>query len=193
MADSIRLEGQGIFTLLWDAKEDLTRALLILFAALDDVPMETLLLAPTPDSLLALRKMIDSRVTIAAGDTESQAAVPAPGALWLLFLEQAASEIVGPRLNGWRTPLSQPPGTVLVIRHADFERFQRCAPDLASFIGPRIYNSSNMVSLVSAKTYQELRPTLPETSARIVAALPGKAPTEQELRGWIAACSPDSD
>jgi len=55
--------------------------------------------------------------------------------LWELFLQQAVGKEVSLRLNGWRRPLSEPKGTLLVVRTADFDEFQRDAPDLASFIG----------------------------------------------------------
>jgi hypothetical protein len=195
MAESIQLEGQGISALLWDAKEDLVRTLLVLNAALHDVPKRSLLLTPGDATVCALRQAIETRVLIAPEDREADGESDRHAAqeLWLFYLQQASSEVVGPWLNGWRVSLCLSPGTVCVIRHADFQPFQRHAPDLASFIGPRIYNASTMLSLVSPRAFERLRPTLPEADAEIVAALPGAAPPEDELRGWIAACAPTND
>src|SRR5260221_8707415 len=104
MAESICIEKQGVFALLWDAKEDLVRALLILNAALSEVPKKALLLAPGSQSVVALRTLIETRVIISDICEETNAkATPIPASeLWLLFLQQASYEAVGPLLNGWR-------------------------------------------------------------------------------------------
>jgi hypothetical protein len=196
MADSIRIEGHGIFVLLWDAKEDLLRALLVLNATLHDVPKRSLLLTPGNGTVHALRELIETRVIIRAqstGDDDQSEQYPTASDLWLLYLQQASSATVGPWLNGWRGPLRQSPGAILVIRHADFEPFQRSAPDLASFVGPRIYNASTMLSVVSKPTFDRLDPSLPKADLDILSKLPGTAPEANELRRWIAACSPSND
>jgi hypothetical protein len=165
MAQSLRLEPQGVFVLLWDAKEDLVRALLVLRAAFEDVPTRCLLLTPGTRSEAILREMIESRL----GEFEGRP----PGHLWFLFLQQASSKVVGPLLNGWRTPLRQAPGTILVIRRADYNAFQKDAPDLASFIGPRVYDASTMISVVSREVYKHLQPIVPSEFAVLLADLPG--------------------
>ncbi len=195
MAKSIRLENQGVFALLWDAKEDLVRALLILNATLGEMPKRALLLAPGSESVVALRSLIETRVIISETGEEADAN-PAPVPiceLWLLFLQQASYAAVGPLLNGWRSSLRQSHGTILIIRHADFEPFQRSAPDLASFIGPRIVNASNLLSLFSNNTRKKLKAKLPEVWTRILAELPGTMPPDETIREWIAASSPDAN
>jgi hypothetical protein len=189
MADSVRIEGQGVFVLLWDAKEDLVRALIVVNAALHDVPKRSLLLTPGNVVVRALRRLIETRVVIpgetTGGDTQAQAY--SGQELWCLFLQQASSERVGPWLNGWRGLLRQPRGTILIIRHADFEAFQRSAPDLASFVGPRIYNASTMLSMVSQATLERIEPRITGPDADILLELPGTMPDENELRRWTAA------
>jgi len=194
MAKSICIEKQGIFVLLWDAKEDLVRALLILNAALGEIPKRALLLAPGSQSVVALRTVIDTRVIISEiGDDADPRATPGPvSELWLMFLQQASYEAVGPLLNGWRSSLRQSYGTLLIIRHADFEPFQRWAPDLASFIGPRIFNASNLLSHFSNNTRKKLKAKLPEDWTRILAELPGTIPTDESIREWITASSADA-
>jgi hypothetical protein len=195
MVMSIRIEGQGIFVLLWDAKDDLVRALVVINAALNDVPMRSLILTPGEAALHALRSLIETRVVIGASEADDdRESREAARELWCLYLPQASSALVGPWLNGWRGPLRQAPGTILVIRHADFEPFQRHAPDLASFIGPRIYNASTMLSLASTRTLKLLVPHVADVETKILAELPGAMPKESELRKWIASCVPaDAD
>ena len=188
MATSIRLEKQGVFALLWDAKEDLVRALLILNAALIDIPKRALLLAPGNQSVSALRSLIETRVIISEPKEEAAELTTQLAAteLWLIFLQQASHQVVGPLLNGWRSSIRQAYGTVIIARHVDFERFQRAAPDLASFIGPRIYNASNLLSIFSDETRKHLNVTLPAEWIKILVELPGAMPTDETIREWIA-------
>jgi hypothetical protein len=188
MATSIRLENHGVFTLLWDAKEDLVRALLILNAALFDIPKRALLVAPGNESVSSLRSLIETRVVISVAKEEAdEHATNAPATeLWLMFLQQASHQVVGPLLNGWRSSLRQPYGAVIIARHLDFERFQRAAPDLASFIGPRIHNASNFLSVFSDETRKHLKPTLPAEWIKILLELPGAMPSDEAVREWIA-------
>jgi len=188
MAKSIQLEKQGVFVLLWDAKEDLVRALLILNAALVDIPKRAILLAPGTQSVSALRSLIETRVIISEPEEQvAEHVVQAPATeLWLVFLQQASHQAVGPLLNGWRSSLRQAYGTILIARHVDFEHFQRAAPDLASFIGPRIYNASNLLSLFSDETKKHLHVTLPTEWIKILVELPGAMPSDETLREWIA-------
>jgi hypothetical protein len=194
MAESIRVEGQGIVVLLWDAKEDLVRALVVINAVLNDLPRRSLLLTPGDVAVRSLRQLIETRVVISPEDPDGEQAAEQPAReLWFLYLQQASSEMVGPWLNGWRGPLRQSPGTILLIRHADFEPFQRSAPDLASFVGPRIYNASTMLSVVSRATFERLDPRALARDAGILSQLPGTMPEDSELDQWIAACSPAND
>lgn len=194
MANSMRIEGQGVFLLLWDAKEDLVRALLAMKAVLYDVPMKSLLLTPGSVALHALRRLIETREVIPVQSSDDEQEQPKPATeLWLLYLQQASSESLGPWLNGWRGVLRQSPGTILVVRHGDFEPFQRSAPDLASFVGPRIYNASTMLSVFSQPTLDRLDPGLPKSDVEILSELPGTMPEEDQLRRWIAACRQSDD
>ena len=195
MGKSICVEQQGVFALLWDAKEDLVRSLLILNAALGEMPKRAVLLAPGSQSFVALRNLIETRVIISEICEEAdEKAAPVPvSQLWLMFLQQASYEAVGPLLNGWRSSLRQSHGTILIIRHADFEPFQHWAPDLASFIGPRIFNASNLLSLFSNNTRKKLKAKLPEEWIRILDELPGTMPPDETIRAWITASSPDAN
>jgi hypothetical protein len=194
MAKSIDIEKQGVFALLWDAKEDLVRALVVLNAVLREMPKKALLLAPGSQSVVVLRTLIETRVIISE-TSENADAKPSQvpdSELWLMFLQQASYEVVGPLLNGWRSSLRQSYGTILIIRHADFEPFQRWAPDLASFIGPRIFSASNLLSLFSKNTRKKVKAKLPEEWSRILAELPGTMPPEDTVREWIKASAPDA-
>src|SRR5256885_754439 len=102
MAESMRIEQQGVFVLLWDAKEDLVRALVVLTAALPEIPPKSLLLTASSAHVAQLRRLVESRTHI---DETPQSDGPtacerASDALWILFLQQASYNSVGPLLNG---------------------------------------------------------------------------------------------
>ena len=80
-------------------------------------------------------------------------------------------------------------GTLLVIRNADFRDFQRAAPDLASFIGPRIYDASRLMMVCSRETLGKLRRVLPEPFETILRQLPGTVPPAEELADWTPLTS----
>jgi hypothetical protein len=178
LAFSIREERRGAHVLLWDDQGDLARALLIFRAALGAVPIEPMLLASTKDAGI-LGVKISAR---SSGDT-NESGQPSR-ALWLIFLQQASAILIGPWLNGWRGPLSEPPGTLLLIRHADYEPFQRAAPDLASYAGPRVYDAARMLSLASSQTISRIDLPLPGPIIEILRKLPGTLPPAGELEQW---------
>jgi hypothetical protein len=179
--------------LLWDDQNDLVRALLGLLAALPyGWETHSLLVSDDEADLRALRHLVESRVRVFEEEGGIERDAKSLGdRFWLLFLPQACSFTVGPWLNGWRRPLSAPPGTMLVIRHADFDPFQRNAPDLASFVGSRIFDSSTMLSVFSKATHQRLKPRLPEDVQAVLTRLPGALPDERAIADWIAASGPD--
>ncbi|NQT40726.1 MAG: hypothetical protein HQ581_24745 [Planctomycetes bacterium] len=192
LAFSISVERRGIHVLLWDDQGDLVRALLVLFAALVDLPTHALLASGDDVDRDSLRRLIETRIRIPYNDLESD---EEPESLrhrfWLLFLQQASSHAVGPWLNGWRRPLSEPPGALLVVRHADFDSFQRNAPDIASFVGVRIYDASTMISVFSKATHACLTTDLPQQISIALDKLPGKLPSQQELAFWIRENAPE--
>ncbi len=179
LALSLQLETRGVHVLLWDDKDDLVRALLVLCAVLRETPLYPILVPTTGAGLLALGSTL--------GDDSSGAQ-----RLSVLFVPQAASSIVGPWLNGMRRPLADPPGTLLVVRSADFESLQRAAPDLASFVGPRIYDASILLSMVSTETYGHIHQQLPDEMSAVLAELPGLPPPQDEIDSWLASLPPDA-
>lgn len=192
LAFSISTERRGIHALLWDDQNDLARALLGLFAGLDGLQRQALLVSADEKDLLALRELVETRMPITAEDSELGRDPHArQSQFWLLFLQQASSSVVGPWLNGWRRPLSDPPGSMLIIRHADFVAFQRDAPDIASFVGARIYDASTMLSVFSKTTYERLKARLPDEIEAVLSRLPGTLPAERDIADWIKANAPD--
>jgi len=186
LAFSINEERRGIHVLLWDEQDDLVRALLILLAAMKNVVVHPLLVSPEQERIQALKKVVDTRCLLAEErETEHASPDSLANRFWILFVQQASSKTVGPWLNGWRRPLSEPPGTLLVIRHADFESFQRNAPDLTSYAGPRLHNASTMLSIVSKESSARLSANLPPDIERILRELPGTLPTRKETANWI--------
>jgi hypothetical protein len=194
-AFSLREERRGVHALLWDDKGDLARVLLITRAALSDIPIETRLISGETIRLEEFGELIRSRVAeqIQHEEPASGTGDPdlPPHPLWILFFQQAASQQAGPRLNGWRRPLAEPMGTLLVIRNADFRDFQRAAPDLASFIGPRIYDASRLMMVCSRETLSKLSRVLPEPFETILRQLPGTVPPAEELADWAPLTSSD--
>ncbi len=188
---SISTERRAVHVLLWDDKNDLVRALLALLAGLD-MEIHSLVVSDRDEDLSALRRLVETRIPVGEGVTDVDHAPEGIAArFWLIFLQQASSTIVGPWLNGWRRPISEPPGSMLVIRHADYDSFQRSAPDIASFVGPRIFGASTMLSEFSKTTYDRLRARLPEDLEQLLGRLPGTAPSEEHLMEWIQANASD--
>ena len=194
LAFSIDVERRGIHALLWSDQNDLVRALLVLFAGLSDLETRALLVSDDEKDLRALRHLVESRSRIAEDESDSgEDSESLENQFRILFLQQASSTAVGPWLNGWRRPISEPPGAMLVIRHADFDPFQRNAPDIASFVGARIYDASTMLSVFSKKTYERLNTRLPDEIEAVLGRLPGVSPSEGNLDNWIKASAPDED
>lgn len=189
---SISVEGRGIHVLLWDDQHDLVRALLALYARLANLRTDALLLSDDRKDLVALRQLVETRVRISDDESDLARDPESPrDQFWILFIQQASSNAVGPWLNGWRRPISDPPGAMLVIRHADFDSFQRNAPDIASFVGARIYDASTMLSVFSKTTYEGLKTRLPHQIETVLGRLPGTSPSEQDVAHWIKANAPD--
>jgi hypothetical protein len=191
LAFSISIERRAIHVLLWDDKDDLVRSLLGFLAGLSGLKVQALLVSDDDQDLVALRTMIESRTPIGGREFEvDQESLSAADQFWILFLQQASANSAGPWLNGWRRPISEPPGSMLVIRHADFDSFQRSAPDIASFIGARVYDASTMLSVFSKPTYDGLKDHLPGEIEVILNRLPGAAPSKRDLAEWIKANAP---
>jgi len=179
LAMSLQFELRGIHALIWDDQYDLVRALLILRAAASDLQLRPMLVPTTEKELAVFCNMLyDSQI-----DND---------VLRVLFVPQAANAIVGPWLNGARRPLSRPPGTLLLVRDADFKSFQEYAPDLASFVGPRIYDSASMLSIASPTTTQRLEATLPDDFMVALRGVPGSRPTRPEIDSWLATLRPSA-
>jgi len=192
LAFSICIERRGIHVLLWDDQQDLVRALLALFAGLEDLRTHALLVSDDDKDLLALRNLVQTRVNTPEQESKlEQDPESRANEFWILLLQQASSHAVGPWMNGWRRPISDPPGAMLVIRHADFDSFQRNAPDIASFIGARICDASTMLSVFTKKTYERLDTRLPREIEAVLARLPGTGPSERDIADWIRANAPD--
>ncbi len=180
LAFSIAEERRGIHVLLWQDQGELARALLILDAALSDQRLEYFLLGTSADAEL-LRGEIAKRpaaTEISGSQGETTFGV--------ILIQQASAKAIGPWLNGWRRPLSEPPGSLLVIRHADFLAFQRAAPDLTSYVGARVHDAEQMLSIVSSEVASKLVLPLPDCIAGVLRQMPGAPYQEQELRRWIS-------
>jgi hypothetical protein len=192
-ANSVLLEGAGVHAITWEEKEDLVRALIIILAVFSDVKMSPLLLKSLSRSEKDLRSIFEIRaISENEFDSAEDKAASKRDEVLLLFLDQAVSNSIGPLLNGWRSALAESPGTIMVIRTADFIGLQRYAPDLASFIGPKLFDASTMLSLWSTKTSERIKPQLPDDVSRILNKLPGEYPSKKGITEWIRAHPPTS-
>ena len=194
---SISFDKRGVHVLLWDDKHDLVRALLVLAATLKDVEINSLIVSERDSDLLSLQKSSDDRRRGISQEElgESENSIQEKGsaptlAFLVLFFQQASMGTVGAFLNGLRNPLSETPGSLLVIRAADFARFSHAAPDLASFVGPKVLDASSMISDFSPEIVSSLTSSLPDDWGAAINKLPGEPPTQQELDAWLALCAP---
>lgn len=188
---SILIEGKGVHLIVWQEKVDLIHALIVFCALYSDTSVYPLLLTSVDDADQELRSLFERRplspdIEPAINDDEK----PPRNSLLLLFIDQAVSTSIGPLLNGWRSALSEAPGTLLVIRSADFTKFQRNAPDLASSIGPKVLDTSIMLSVWNSKTSEKMKTRIPDAIERVLRKLPGDDPSEQEIIEWIKAHPP---
>lgn len=186
LVQSIQFDGRGVHLLLWDDKGDLVRTFIVLIAAMREFPQQYLSLSSENESVPVLRALFDVPPPLEdAPLPDADSLAPRRKALLVLFLQQATSRSIGPWLNGWRTALAEPPGTLLVVRRADFTDFQRAAPDLISFVGPKTYDSGTMLSIWSEETAKKVNSTLPKDVGRILRELPGERPSGREIAEWI--------
>jgi hypothetical protein len=184
--ESILIEGKGVYALTWEDKGDLVRTLIILAALFNGKPTYPLLLTSAElverelGFLFSIKPLPQNQYDEFGNQTDLQR-----DSFLLLFLDQASGRSIGPLLNGWRSALAQPPGTLLIIRSPDFIDFQRNAPDLASFIGPRIFDTATMLSMWGATTADKIRAQIPLEIKKILERLPGEDLSEREIAEWI--------
>ncbi|MDM8522859.1 hypothetical protein QUF80_05745 [Desulfococcaceae bacterium HSG8] len=182
LANAILSEKKGIFVILWEDKGELIRALLIILSVIRKKQIEPILLS-SAESVSILRKLFD----VQPFHDEKRLA---RDRILTLFLQQAASRTIGPWLNGWRSPLADEPGSLLVIRSSDFIDFQRNAPDLSGYIGPKIADTSKILSIWNNTTADNLKLFIPDDIRTIIDKLPGENPPEEEIQEWILQHSP---
>lgn len=184
-AKNIILEKKGVFLLEWSEKPDLIRALLVLISIIgEDLINPTLLESEITTNnylkdLFQIRQISDNILD------DNYYFLPARKEILFLFLQQAASSTVGPILNGWRSALSSVPGSILFVRTPDVMSLQRSAPDLSSFIGPKIADATTFLSIWSQETQMKLNDKIPENILQILEKLPGVLPQNGELESWI--------
>jgi hypothetical protein len=189
-SDSIISEGKGIHLVLWTEKEELIHALIIMLCKIK-YAFIPLLLDSTQDSTKRLNIQLSSKPTDFVFDPELEdIVIKRPNNLFYLFLQQATGSVFGPILNGWRSLLAEPPGTILFIRSADLTTFQRAAPDLSSFIGPKIFDTSTMLNIWSKLTAESIDKILPKNIWTILTALPGSLPSHEAIDEWLTAHPP---
>jgi hypothetical protein len=171
-ARDISMQMRGIHVLSWDNKSDLVRALLILRTALPNFP-DSPTVVPTDET--ALRRF----------GLHLFEAADQPVSMRIFLVLQASSDIVGSWLNGWRRRLADPPGTLVVTRHADLMALYRSAPDLMSFAQSEIHEATGLLPLVTKQTLEQLSNALPAGWQEPLNSLPGSMPSKKDLTRWL--------
>lgn len=182
LGKSLIIENRGVHVLTWDDKGELVRCLVILLSVLREKRIMPLIIS-SEKSEKYLWEILTQKHHFESDDvskTEDR------DFLLFLFIQQAVNKTIGPILNGWRKELSEKPGTLLIIRDADFIGFQRNAPDLSSYIGPKIFDTSNMLSIWNNETNEQIDLNLPVNIEQIIKSLPGSLPKKEELEKWLA-------
>lgn len=189
---SVATDRAGVHVLLWEDKNELVHALLVLNAAMQTIEVQFIAVSGEESDVNRLIQVIDARrpsLLPSEIDDSEEGGNP----FLILLFQQASSQTIGPWLNGWRNPLSESPGTLLVIRSADFEQFQRNAPDLSSYVGPKVFDSSSMISHFSSEILSSLSAALAPSAMDALQKLPGVMPTVDELEQWIRYCRLSSE
>lgn len=174
-------ERSGVSVIIWGDKTELARCLVVVRALLSDQLIEDVLVSSDKASVQQARELIERRRT--------EDSVNSP--FLSLFVQQATTEIIGPLLNGSRKPLADPPGSLLVLRSADFHNFLRSAPDLASFVVHRMFDSAELMSAFESELASKFSSQLPQPLNEILESLPGDSVSQSELDEWVASCSRD--
>lgn len=174
LAQAFGVKNHGILVLLWESKTDLVRALLVLKAAIPGFPDAPILL-PSQRSEL-------ERFSI---DLYEQVEPDATATRRFLLIPQASTESIGAWLNGWRQRLSDSPGTVVVIRRADFSALCRRAPDLVSFAHSDVHDATGLLPLLDRDTFGRLPTQLPGAWYERLNVLPGEMPMQLDVADWI--------
>jgi hypothetical protein len=170
LIQSILLRNHGIQVLLWEYKTELVRALLLLKSVLTDFPDSPIYLPSEQAQLQQLSIHLYED--------------PALKTRRFLLIPQASTDTVGTWLNGWRRRLSEAPGTVMVIRRADYGPLCRRAPDLMSFVNSEVHEAGGLLPLTNLKTLNMLTNRLPEAWYPSLQLLPGEMPEQNEITEW---------
>lgn len=189
---SVATDRAGVHVLLWEDKNELVRALLVLEAAMQTTEFQFILVSGVESDVDQLIQVIDTRrPSLLPSEVDDSGERDNP--FLVLLFQQASSQTIGPWLNGWRNPLAESPGSLLVIRSADFEQFQRNAPDLSSYVGPKVLDSSTMISEFSPEILCCLKVALTPSTIEALEKLPGTMPNRDELEQWIRYCGLSSE
>jgi hypothetical protein len=174
LAQDLRMQSRGIHVICWDDKADLVHALLVLQSAFTRFP-ETPTLLPTQQSDL-------QRFGLGLFENADK---PTDSSMRILLIPQASTEATGAWLNGWRRRLSDPPGTLIVIRHTDLMALYRRAPDLMSFAQSEIHEASSLLPLVTRETLDRMREVFPDGWNEPLNSLPGSMPPKADILKWM--------
>lgn len=172
LAQAILLRTHGIQVLLWEYKTDLVRALLLLKSVLTDFPDSPIYLPIEQSELqkLSIHLYEDAQLGVKKR--------------WFILIPQASTDAVGAWLNGWRRRLSEEPGTVLVIRRADYGPLCRRAPDIMSFVNSEVHEAGGLLPLADRRTLSQLTDRLPHAWYTSLQMLPGDLPEQGEITEW---------
>jgi hypothetical protein len=174
LAQSLRFQPRGIHVLLWEDKADLVRALIIVKAVLPEVKTP-IVLSPVSINL--------QKFSIRLFESEQESILlDAPR---IIIIPQASTEVVGAWLNGWRRRLAEAPGTLIVIRRADFTSLCLRAPDLMSFAQSDVHEATGLLPLIESEILENIPNQIPDDWKTALNALPGEIPSDDDIVRWI--------
>jgi len=171
-------EPYGIRLLIWEDKDELARCLVVVRALLQGQSFEDILLSTDTPTIERVRLIVETRRLF-----DDQ-----PNSFLSLFIQQATTATVGPFLNGSRRPLAESPGTLLVVRSADFPALLRAAPDMTSFVVHRMFDAAELLAPFDSALASLFSADLPPTLVDILNLLPGDPVAMDRLNAWVKAC-----
>lgn len=192
-AKNLLLEGKGISILKWSDKPDLIRALLVLMAVYKTkTKIIHMFLSSEEEAYNEFKNLFQLKPFPEDHAPDENFIEAKRDSLLIVFLQQAVSKTIGPILNGWRSALAAPPGTVIVVRSADMNDLQGAAPDMTSFVGPKMADTSSFLSVWTLETQNSITNRLPKEMYGSLRELPGIFPKYNEIETWIAQHHTDS-
>src|SRR5262249_32591060 len=103
----------------------------------------------------------------------------------VILVPQASTNAVSSWMNGWRRQLAVPPGTLIVIRRADYHLLFRRAPDLMSFAQSEVHEATELMPMLQNDVVSRVSANLTSAWIKALGELPGEMPKSGAIEAWI--------